>query len=254
MRAILEAAWRWPARRHVAGDAGATAEDACLAVAGLAAEGFPVTVDHLGENDEKDFLTLLDALARRGLARGADLTVRPQKLDRESVGRLCEAARDAGATVTLDMPLGRPLDREDHTAVDATLAVHAALRGEHPTLGVVVQSSLRRAEEDCRALASARVRLCNGGYDAAPALAYETAHEADLSYVRCLKILLAGPGHPVIATHDRRLIDVAAALAALNDREPDGFEFQIPYGVRPAERRRLAGRGAQVRVHVPIKE
>ncbi|MCT9932091.1 proline dehydrogenase family protein [Planotetraspora sp. A-T 1434] len=243
MRAILDAAWRWPARR-VAGDVGATVEDACLAVAGLAADGFPVSVGHLGENDEEDFLTLLDALARRGLARGADLTVRPRKLDRESVGRLCEAARDAGATMTLDT--------EDHTETDATLAVHAALRDEHPTLGVVVQSSLRRAEDDCRSLASARVRLRKGGYDAPPAVAHETAHEADLSYVRCLKILLAGPGHPVIATHDRRLIDVAFALAALNDREPDGFEFQIPYGVRPAERRRLAERGAQVRVYVGV--
>jgi proline dehydrogenase len=34
-------------------------------------------------------------------------------------------------------------------------------------------------------------------------------------------------------------------------RAPDSFEYQMLYGVRPDEQRRLAGSGARVRVYVP---
>ncbi len=55
----------------------------------------------------------------------------------------------------------------------------------------------------------------------------------------------------MVATHDRRLIEVASALAVLNEREPGGFEYQMSYGVCLAEQRRLADLGSQVRVRIP---
>jgi proline dehydrogenase len=162
-------------------------------------------------------------------------------LARRGAARVCEAAAEVGATVTLDA---------DSATADPVLGVHGALREDHPGLGVVVPASLRDAEEICRSLASARVRLVRGasqGTWGAPA--YPTPHEVDRSYVRCLRVLMAGPGTPMVATHDRRLIEIASALAVLNEREPDGFEFQISYGLRPPALDRLPG--ARVRVHVP---
>ena len=73
----------------------------------------------------------------------------------------------------------------------------------------------------------------------------------DRSYARALRVLMNGPGYPMLATHDRRLIQIAAAQAALAARPPESFEFQMLYGVRPAEQRRLASTGAQVRVYLP---
>jgi proline dehydrogenase len=53
----------------------------------------------------------------------------------------------------------------------------------------------------------------------------------------------------MIATHDPRLIAIARSLGFARPR--GSFEFQMLYGVRPDEQRRLAGEGAKVRVYVP---
>ncbi|MEU8266510.1 proline dehydrogenase family protein [Sphaerisporangium sp. NPDC049002] len=243
--------------RYVAGN---TAEDAASVAAGLVADGLLVTFDHLGEEtrhpDEaaravKASLALLDGLARRGIAKGADLSLRltsvglhvDEKLAKENAARVCEAAREAGATVTLDI--------EDAAVIESALGVHAALLEDHPTTGVVIPSSLRLADDHCRALVSGRVRLSRRALDAPASVAYARPADIDRSYVRCLKVLMSGQGHPMVATHDRRLIEVASALAVLNEREPGGFEYQMSYGVRVAEQRRLADLGSQVRVRIP---
>src|SRR5690606_39126755 len=106
---------------------------------------------------------------------------------------------------------------------------------------------------DCRDLAGpgARVRLCKGAYAEPESVAYQTRLEVDRSYVRCLNILMAGEGYPMLATHDPRLIAIGEDRARWFDRAPDELEFQMLYGVRPAEQTRLATEGYPVRVYVP---
>ena len=159
-----------------------------------------------------------------------------------------QAAEDAGTTVTLDM--------EDHTTTDSTLSILAELRRDFPETGAVLQSYLHRTESDCRDLATAgsRVRLCKGVYKEPASVAYQDAEDVDLSYVRCLKVLMAGEGYPMVASHDPRLIDIARALASRQGREPDSYEFQMLYGIRPDEQTRIADRGHQMRVYVPFGE
>jgi proline dehydrogenase len=55
----------------------------------------------------------------------------------------------------------------------------------------------------------------------------------------------------MVATHDPRLVKIASALATRNGRMPGSYEFQMLYGIRPAEQRRLADLGEKVRVYVP---
>jgi len=127
------------------------------------------------------------------------------------------------------------------------------LRSDYPDLGCVIQSQLRRSTADCRALAYAgsRVRLCKGAYDAPEEAAFRARAEVDRSYARCLRILMAGAGYPMLATHDPRLIRITAAQAVLTGRGSTGFEYQMLYGIRPAEQRRLAATGAKVRIYLP---
>jgi proline dehydrogenase len=155
------------------------------------------------------------------------------------------AARSAGTTVTLDM--------EDHQLVEPTVRLHRELRADFPDVGCVIQSYLRRSEADCAALAAmgARVRLCKGAYDAPEQVAFTGRAEVDRSYVRCMRRLLDGTGYPMLATHDPRLIDIAGAQGILAGRPASSFEYQMLYGIRPAEQRRLAALGARVRVYVP---
>jgi proline dehydrogenase len=201
-------------------------------------------------------VALLERLAVTGLGDRAEVSVKltalGQAFDEElAVGnarRVCAAARAAGTTVTLDM--------EDHTTVGSTLRILRELREDFPGTGAVIQSYLRRAEEYCADLAGegSRVRLCKGAYAAPETVAFSGRDEIDRSYVRCTKVLMAGRGYPMLATHDPRLIDIAGSLALLNDRAAKGFEYQMLYGIRPQEQRRLAEQGWQVRVYVPYGE
>jgi proline dehydrogenase len=142
---------------------------------------------------------------------------------------------------------------EDHTTTDQTLATLRELRKDFPETGAVLQAYLRRTEADCRLLAheGSRVRLCKGAYNEPESVAFPSRHEVDRSYVRCLKVLMAGQGYPMVATHDPRMIRIATALATRHDRAPGSYEFQMLFGIRPDEQRRLAAAGETVRVYLP---
>jgi proline dehydrogenase len=120
-------------------------------------------------------------------------------------------------------------------------------------VGAVLQAYLYRTEGDCVDLAheGSRVRLCKGAYREPESVAYASKRDVDLAYVRCARTLMAGKGYPMLATHDPRLIDIGNALAVQNKRPQGSYEFQMLYGIRPTEQRRLAADGESVRVYVP---
>ena len=242
--------------------AGVSTEHAVATATALVAGNLSVTLDYLGESvvDEagaettvRAYLDLLACLTEQGLAGRAEVSVKlsavGQQLDEKMAlayaSRICAAAHQAGTTVTLDA--------EDHTLTDSTLRVHAELRHNWPLTGAVVQAQLHRTLDDCRSLAAqgARVRLCKGAYAEPPQLAFRTSHEVARSFVRCADLLLASPGYPMFATHDSRLIDIVGQRARWYGRPPGSYEYQMLYGVRPAEQRRLAAAGATVRVYLP---
>jgi proline dehydrogenase len=246
---------------YVAGD---TEQDAVRVTRTLRAAGLLVSLDYLGE-DTKDpaqatavtdeYIQLLGKLGAEGLTQGgaAEVSVKPTAVGlflgartaRENISRICAAAQEAGTTVTLDA--------EEFGAIEPTLRIAAELRGDHPDLGCVVQACLRRSEADCRTLAGhgIRVRLCKGAYDEPESVAFASRREVDSSYARCLRVLMNGSGYPMVATHDPRLIQITTSLALLTGRAPDSFEYQMLYGIRQAEQRRLADTGAKMRVYVP---
>jgi proline dehydrogenase len=265
--------------RFVAGER----DDEALAVARtLLGRGLRVSLDRLGEDTGSRasaaatadaYVRLLDELRGAGFGSACEVSLKLSALGQgldaglatRLAGQVCAAAAAAGTTVTLDM--------EDHTTTTATLATAAELRRDHPDLGVAVQAQLRRTEDDCAELARlrARVRLCKGAYAAPPALAWRGRREVARAYARCLAILMAGAGYPMVATHDPELIALAGRLAGTGTGTGTGtgagagadgdagddrgrgrpFEYQMLYGVAPDAQARLAAAGAAVRVYVP---
>ena len=244
---------------------GETNESAVEATRGLVDDGLKVTLDFLGE-DTLDveqaeatvaaYVDVLKQLSTNGLSRSAEVSVKLSAIGQalpdvghktalENARTICRAARNAGTTVTLDM--------EDHTTTDSTLAILRELRKDFPETGAVLQAYLHRTEADCRALAyeGSRVRLCKGAYNEPEEVAYQSRLDVDRSYVRCLKILFAGQGYPMVASHDPRIVEIAATLASRYGRAQGSYEFQMLYGIRPEEQRRLAKAGETVRVYVP---
>lgn len=248
--------------RYVAGES----TDHALRIARtLADANLTVTIDHLGEDTTKieqatettrAYLELLGRLSDAGLADIAEVSIKlsavgqflgadGEKIATENARSICAAAGAAGTTVTIDM--------EDHTTTDSTLSVVRELRQDFPWLGTVLQAYLHRTEADCRDLAyeGSRIRLCKGAYAEPESVAHAEPAEIDKAYVRCLRILMAGAGYPMVATHDPRLVEIALALADRFGRTKDSFELQMLYGIRPAEQARLAALGHRMRVYVP---
>src|SRR3954452_2955949 len=244
---------------------GETTETAVDATSRLIDAGLKVSLDFLGE-DTLDveqaeatvaaYVDLLKQLSGRSLSRSAEVSVKLSAIGQalpdighktalENARTICRAARNAGTTVTLDM--------EDHDTTDSTLTILRELRKDFPETGAVLQAMLHRTESDCRALAheGSRVRLCKGAYLEPEDVAFRDRIDIDKSYVRCLKVLLAGEGYPMIATHDPRMVEIASSLASRYGREPGTYEFQMLYGIRPDEQRRLSAKGEKVRVYVP---
>ncbi|WP_113699748.1 proline dehydrogenase family protein [Nonomuraea lactucae] len=242
--------------------AGETVEKARDTVERLGDAKLAVTVDHLGEETRdakaaaataRAYVTLLEALRPLGLGGRAEVSVKlsalGQRLDDATAlanaREICAAAQANGSSVTLDM--------EDHTTVDSTLGILRALREDHPSTGVAIQAYLFRSEDDCRELATAgsRVRLVKGAYREPASVAYQSRAAVDRAYVRCLRILMAGKGYPMVATHDDRLISITELLADRFGRSVGDHEYQMLYGIRTDRQQALAGAGHTVRVYVP---
>ncbi|OBJ19179.1 proline dehydrogenase family protein [Mycobacterium colombiense] len=249
---------------------GETIDSVANSVAVLRDSGRLVSVDYLGEDvanaDDADavvrtYLNLIDTLggpdsagdAVRPLevsvklsALGQSLERDGHKIARENGWSICDAAQRAGVWVTVDA--------ENHTTTDSTLGIVRDLRAEFPWLGLVLQAYLRRTLEDCEEFAGsgARVRLCKGAYDEPASLAYREPTEVNDSYLACLRVLMAGSGYPMVASHDPQIIAAVPEMVRESGRHGGEFEYQMLYGIRDDEQRRLAAAGNRVRVYVPF--
>jgi proline dehydrogenase len=245
--------------------AGETGQSAIATVAKLKSQGLLSSIDHLGEDvtsiegagiNRDAYVSLLSQIGEGSLGHSAEVSVKLSAIGQALSGNgedvafdlareICLAASAAGTTVTLDM--------EDHTTADSALRILRELRKEFPWVGAVLQSYLLRTERDCQDLAfeGSRVRLCKGAYKEPASVAFQDKGEVDRSYVRCMSILMAGAGYPMLATHDPRLIEIAGALALRNKRAKGSYEHQMLLGIRPDEQLRLAEQGEKVRVYVP---
>ena len=250
---------------------GETLQHVLHSVAALRDSSRMVSIDYLGEDvtdvdgataSMQAYLVLLDALGRRPDAtrqgvRPLEVSVKlsavgqalerdGEKIARENLHTICARAQRLGAWVTVDA--------EDHTTTDSALSIVADLRADFPWLGVVAQAYLRRTLGDCQQFAAAgtRVRLCKGAYDEPPSVAYRDSAALTDSYLRCLRVLMAGSAYPMVASHDPAIIDAVPSLVSESGRGAGDFEYQMLYGIRDGEQRRLAGAGNHVRVYVPF--
>jgi proline dehydrogenase len=249
---------------------GETVADALNSVEQLRYSGRLVSIDYLGEdvtdadtaNATVDaYLGLLDALGTRDepaakvrplevslklSALGQALPRDGEKIALENAHTICQRAQQVGAWVTVDA--------EDHTTTDSTLSIVRELRADFDWLGTVLQSYLKRTHADCEEFAAsgARIRLCKGAYDEPTSVAYRDRDDVTDSYLRCLRVLMAGSGYPMVASHDPEIIEAVPAMARESGRGVDDFEYQMLYGIRDGEQRRLAGEDNHVRVYVPF--
>jgi len=147
------------------------------------------------------------------------------------------------------------VDMEASDVTDITLDIFRRLRAEfdRDTVGIVIQSYLRRSESDIHELLKipARIRLCKGAYNEGAAVAYPDKKDVDDNYIKLMRVLLSSGTYHGIATHDERMIEATVAHVQKEGIAKESFEFQMLYGVRRDLQEQLARDNYNMRVYVP---
>ncbi len=248
---------RGVSRRFVAGD---TLQDAIRSAAKLNEAGMRVTLDFLGESvsdhDEARIAAgaygaSLEAIEDSVAESTISLKLTQLGLDideafcESNLRSIVERAERLGNFVRIDM--------ESSAHTERTLRVFRRVFADHRNVGIVIQSYLRRSEQDVRELVAlgAPVRLCKGAYQEPPSVAFQGREEVDGSFVSLMRLLLDGGVPVAIATHDDRMIQATIEHLSKAGLGSDVFEFQMLYGVRRDYQRQLVENGYGMRVYVP---
>jgi len=241
--------------------AGHTLEEGLAVCRRLQGEGMTATLDYLGENVAsledaaacRDmYLRMVQAMHEEGVEPSVSLKLTQFGLElsesacEENVAALVQAAAAVGGFVYVDM--------EASAYTDRTLGMVTRLHRTYGACGTVLQAYLRRSAGDVKQLEreEVRVRLCKGAYLEPPERAFPEKKDVDANYLALAKSLLESGAYPAIATHDWKLIEAVEKFAAERGIARDRFEFQMLYGIRRDEQRRLVKEGYRLRLYVPF--
>jgi proline dehydrogenase len=247
------------ASRFVAGE---TLDQAVAAVQELNKRDITASLDQLGESvtsrDEAGgsrdaAIAILERIQATGIRANLSIKLTQMGLDldealaAENATRILERAREFGTFVRVDM--------EASGYVQRTLDLFRTAL--HPSfgdlVGVVIQTMLRRTEQDIEDLLAlgARVRLVKGAYKEPASVAFPDKRDVDAVFARCSERMLERGNYPAFATHDGALIDHITEYARAKGIDQSRFEFQMLYGVRRDLQEQLRQEGYNVRVYVP---
>ncbi|MGH7522236.1 MAG: proline dehydrogenase family protein [Gemmatimonadales bacterium] len=248
------------ASRFVAGE---TVDEAITTLRDLNGSNLSASLDLLGESvlhaeeAQRACKTYLEVLDRIHAAKAnANVSVKLTQMGLDIDEQVCIGnmraiigkARQYGSFVRIDM------EQSSYTAKTLQLFTDVFYPEFGNTVGVVLQSYLRRTAADVDAMIGlgARVRLCKGAYKEPEDVAVPDKRDVDANYVACMERLVERGNYPGIATHDAKIIDHAKAFAKKKAIPAERFEFQMLYGVRRDLQYRLRREGYNMRVYVPF--
>jgi len=244
--------------------AGEQLQDGIAAVKSLNQAGLVATLNHLGENvttpeeasrAADEYLAILEEIAHNALESHISIKLTHLGLDldetlcRDCLERVLRKAQEHEIFVRIDM--------ESSAYTQKTLDLFEALYPRYRNVGVVIQSYLKRSQQDVQHLIElgASVRLVKGAYLEPPQLAFRSKREVDQEYVKLLEQLLSPEArakgvYTAIATHDERIIRWACRLIDDQKVPRAHYEFQMLYGIRRDLQQSLAEAGHTVRIYV----
>jgi proline dehydrogenase len=248
------------ASRFVAGE---SIDQGVEAARELSRRGITASLDLLGESVSAEaeavaardqYLRMLDRMAASGAE--VNVSVKLTQMGLDIAEELCLTNMTAILEKATALHGFVRLDMESSAYTQRTLDFFRTRLfdrfGAH--CGVVIQSMLRRSEQDVEDMIAlkARVRLCKGAYLEPPTIAFPDKADVDGNYVRLMERLLAAGNYPGIATHDEAIIAKARDFVRRQGVGNDRFEFQMLYGVRRDLQESLRQAGFRLRVYIPF--
>jgi proline dehydrogenase len=266
---------RWGAASVLASRfvAGATAEEAVACAAALhEMHSIRGSLFYLGEYVDRTDLVAENVSAKLTVAAllgrtGLDVHV---SVDPTQIGYSLDPAKAQRNAFTIAEAVHRAacnrpgvhalmLDMEDQSIVDATIALHAAIKSAGLPVALTLQAYLRRTEADIRAQIrrGARVRLVKGAFAAGREIAFTRRSEVKANSRRLIDLMFSRDArdagfYPILATHDNRLQAYALERAGAAGWRADEYEFEMLLGVRSDVAEDLARRGERVRLYLPF--
>lgn len=248
-------------QRFIAGD---NAAQACASLRELEQQHFHSIINFVGEHvhsrseaeaNGRELLELLDLLAQSGLKKW-HLGVKPSQiglglddaLAQDYAQQLAHKVRQAGSELCFDM--------EDSPYVDSTLQLVRDLRAQgHHHVGTVLQAYLHRTADDMQALLELNpqpsLRIVKGAYKEPASVAMQSKKDVDAHHLELILTGLEAGAHINIGSHDEDVINHVKSYARGAHLSPEGYDFQLLYGVKPKLQQRLRDEGHCVRLYVP---
>lgn len=275
-RSIFTGFWlsRRVASRFIAGD---SLDEAVGVIKHLNAEGFYATLDHLGENvasledaegAKQDYIELIDRIESEKLQASISLKLTQLGLELdpaaclENLAQIASRAQEHGLFVRIDM--------EHFEVLEDTLDIYWELASRGiDNVGVVIQSYLRRSQDDVKALLrdQTKIRLVKGAYDEPATVAFPSKEEVDEEFDIQAQMMIEAANNadpifipedgrtpPLVAlgTHDEARIENSIEYGHRINFPRQALEVQLLHGIRAELGRDLLARGYPVRIYVPF--
>jgi proline dehydrogenase len=248
------------ANRYIAGD---NINDAVKKVKELNSKGIMATMDVLGEaiknkeeaiQSKQESIEVLDVIEKHKLNSNLSvkLTMIGLNLDYDFclglITEIVEYAKNKNNFVRIDM--------EDSSVTESTVRIFETLRKEYDNVGIVLQSYMRRSEDDILRLykIGTTFRICKGIYIEPEEIAFKKKQEVRDNFLKITKLALEKKAYVGIATHDEYLVDGAKKIISELGLKNDEYEFQMLLGVTENLRDKILSEGYRMRVYVPFGE
>ncbi|WP_051250977.1 proline dehydrogenase family protein [Paenibacillus harenae] len=244
---------RLAAAQYVTGD---VRQDGLEAGRKLAAKGYAVSIEYIGENTTDAAECEAAALEMKGLIHDLGQEGIPARVsfDLSHIGlsldkglafsylmKLAEQAKAAGIELFISM--------EESGKTESILSVYERAVSVFPNIGITLQAQLTRTPQDLasRLASPGRIRIVKGAYQEPDDCSIPRSPELNRRYLELVESAIR-QGHRVsIATYDEGIIEEALERGWLSGA---GAEFEMLYGIRPELSSKLKKAGYPVRIYL----
>ncbi|MBL1215077.1 MAG: proline dehydrogenase [Ignavibacteriae bacterium] len=246
---------------------GETVEDAVAAALEFNNKNIGTLFTQLGENisnlDEADsvtqhYLDVLKIISSQNLT--AEISIKLTQLGFDfsfdqtfkNISLIAAKAKELNNFVWIDM--------EQSYYVDDTIKVYKKLKSEFDNIGLCLQSYLMRTKSDLEEMIniSPAIRLVKGAYMEPANVAFKKKFDVDENYFELTKYMLTAGlennARIAIATHDLKMISRIKEYAKSNNISNDRFEFNMLYGIKTDEQKKLVEQGKRLSVLISYGE
>lgn len=247
-------------RRFIAGD---SLDQALKIAEDLAARGFGVSLDYLGENTSSveeanqakaTYIDMLERIAKSPCAPKTNISIKLTQCGLDIGRDFCVSTLKEVLSRAAELGLFVRVDMEGSTYTEQTVDIMADVFETHKNTGTVLQTYLFRTPKDVERLIGLgmRLRLVKGAYLEPATVAYPKKADVDQAYYDLTKKLLDSGIYHGLATHDEAIIKFACDYVQEKGIDKSkAFEFQMLYGIRRDLQESLLKEGYNVRVYLP---